>query len=120
VPVNASGSGFTPATIAAGQSLSGAIVTGALTLHGILLPASWTAASLSFQVAIDGGVSGNFYEMDSISGSLVYPVQAGHYLTLDPTLWRAVNCFKIRSGTLSSPVNQAALATLQLALTTLF
>ena len=118
MPVNASGASNIAVTIPAGQSLSPVIVTGALTVHGIFIPASWTAASITFQVSSDGGTT--FWEMDSVSGNLVYVVTAGHYLAIDPTLWRAINCFKIRSGTAGSPVNQVSAANLIVAPTTLF
>jgi len=117
MPNNSSGgASAVPATIAAGQSLSGAVVLGALTLHGILIPSGWIAASLTFQMSPDGV---SFYEMDSVSGNLVYPVTAGHYLALDPTLWRAVNILKVRSGTSGSPVVQTGGAVLNLFPTTI-
>jgi len=118
VPVNQASALITNVTISAGQSLSGAANISPLTLHGIVIPSNWTAASISFQFSPDGGVT--FYEMDSTAGNLVYPVTAGHFLALDPTLWRSVNTLKIRSGTYGSPVNQAALVTLGLTLTTVF
>ena len=45
------------ATIGTGASLSQQIDLGAMTLVGIVMPASWTAAGLTFQVSADGGVS---------------------------------------------------------------
>lgn len=102
-----------PAAIAAGAALTGQINLGVETLHGILIPSNWTAAGLTFQVSIDGGAT--FYEMNDVTGAAVtMTVAEGTYVAVDPTLWRAVNCFKIRSGTLGSPVDQVSAVTLNL------
>ena len=106
------------ATIAAGASLSPQINLGAQTLHGILIPAGWTAAGLTFQVSVDNGAT--FHEMnDNTATAISAAVTAGGYAALNPELWRAVNVLKIRSGMLHSPVNQAAPATLTLVLSTI-
>ena len=94
-------------TILNGTALSAAISLGADVLHGIQMPAGWDAASMSFQASIDGGLT--FAEMIAAAGTAVScTVAGGQYIALDPTLWRAVNCLKIRSGTSASPVNQTA------------
>ena len=102
-----------PATIAAGQSLSPEVDTGAQTLVGIAMPASWVAALLTFQVSVDGGVTWN--EMYASTGVEVeFAVAGGQYIAVDPTLWRGVNAVKIRSGTAASPVVQTSAAALLL------
>lgn len=101
------------ATIAAGQSLSAEIDLGAKTLVGIVMPAAWTAAGLSFQVSIDGGVT--WVEHTSSAGAATaFTVAPAQYIAVDPTLWRGVNAVKVRSGTLGSPVVQVAQAILKL------
>ena len=100
-------------TIAAGQSLSPQLDLGAYTLVGIHMPASWTAAGLSFQVSPDGGATWNEH-YNSAGTETVFTAASGQYIALDPTLWRGVFSLKVRSGTLATPVAQAAAATLTL------
>ncbi len=105
------------AVINAGQALSAVANLGAEALHGIVVPSTWTAAELTFQASIDGGAT--FQELQDDTGTAIsVAVTAGALIVLDPTLWRAINCLKIRSGTLASPVNQVANATLSLVLGT--
>ena len=102
-----------PVTIAAGQSLSPEIDLGQWTLVGIWMPAAWTAAGLSFQTSLDGGIT--WVEHTSSAGTAtLFTVAAGQYIAVDPALWRGVNALKLRSGTISSPVVQASNATLNL------
>ncbi len=44
-------------TIAAGQSLSPQIDIGTKSLVGLVVPANWTNAGISFQVSVDGGTT---------------------------------------------------------------
>ena len=101
-----------PAAIAAGQSLSGPVALGALTLVGISMPAVWTAAGLTFQVSPDGGVT--WQELFDGAGNEVKVVgAAGQFLmlpALPPYVWRGLNMLQLRSGTAVSPVNQVAQA----------
>jgi hypothetical protein len=100
--------GLTPqtVTIANGTALSPAVGLYPFALHGILMPAAWTAADLTFQVSVDGATFG---EMTDVSGNAVdYKAAAGVYIPIDPTLWRAIGLIKVRSGTAGVPVAQAA------------
>lgn len=100
------------AQIASGQSLSAEADIGAKTLVGILVPAAWTAAPMSFQVSVDGV---NFVEFASFEQSLpTANVGPSTYLAVDPQVWRGINIIKVRSGTLASPVNQGSTVALQL------
>jgi hypothetical protein len=102
------------AIIANGQSLSAAIGLGATPLHAIAMPAAWDAAALTFQGSIDGAT---WLELTNASGSAIsVTAAAGQLIVLDPTLWRAVNFIKVRSGTSGAPVNQTAQRTLTLIL----
>lgn len=102
----AAGIDLITATITSGTSLSAAVPIGAKTLHGIAMPAGWDAAALTFQVSVDGGTT--FVEMQSSSAVVSYTAAAAQYIAIDPTLWRGVNMFKVRSGTSGVSVNQTA------------
>jgi len=99
-----------PATIAAGAALSGPCALGALTLVGISMPATWTAAPLTFQVSPDGGTT--WQELyDGAGNEITVTAAAGQFIILlaDPSyLWRGVNMVQVRSGTAAAPVNQPA------------
>jgi len=100
-----------PASIAAGQSLSGPVPLGALTLVGISMPATWTPAVLTFQVTPDGSTWQELY--DGAGNEVTIFAAAGQFVIplLDPSyLWRGVNLLQVRSGTLAAPVNQVAAA----------
>lgn len=100
------------ATIASGASLSAAIDLGGATLSGIVVPASWTTANLTFQVSLDGTT---WYDLYADGAEVSVAATAGkmHRVSIGDWLgWRHV---KIRSGTTGAPVNQAADRTLTLA-----
>lgn len=104
------------AVIASGQSLSAAANLGKWSLVGIVMPSSWTAAGLSFQVSPDGV---NFYELYYLSAlaSTEYVITApaaSQWIQLDPAQWRGINSLKVRSGTAGTPVAQTGGATLTL------
>lgn len=103
-------------TIAAGASLSGAANLGDKILCAIIVPATWTAAALTFQVSDDNGVT--WYEMYDYLGNeenvAVGNVTAGGRFYVDPSDFASVDLIKVRSGTLAAPVDQATAATLSL------
>lgn len=112
--VQSPGSTFKQQTIANGAAITatgfdvgvGAFVT------GILMPASWTAASLSFQVSID---SANFYDLYDTAGSeVVVAAAASRVITVPATLLLGFRYIKVRSGTTGTPVNQGADRTITL------
>jgi hypothetical protein len=98
-----------PATILDGQSLSGPVALGALTLVGISMPAAWAAAALTFQVSPDGGAS--WQELYDGAGNAVTVTAAQNQFIMplaDPSyLWRGINMIKVRSGTVAAPVVQS-------------
>lgn len=105
------------AVIAAGASLSAEADIGNKVLVGIVLPANWSAAGggLTFQASIDGGVTLN--EVTTLAGAAYtvnYAAAGGAYIAVDPNTLRGISSFKIRSGTVGSPVNQANQVTMQL------
>jgi hypothetical protein len=95
----------TQAIIANGAAVSPQVNLGNGLLIGIRMPATWTAAVLTFQVSPDGGTT--WLEMQSSSAVVSYTVAQGQYIGVDPTIWRGVTALKVRSGTVGSPVNQA-------------
>ena len=101
------------AIIAAGQSLSAEADIGPGVLVGIVIPAGWTNAALTFQISVDGI---NWAEMVNVANTAISygPASAGQFVAVDPTLWRGVVALKLRSGTLGTPGVQAAQQTLTL------
>lgn len=103
-------------TIAAGQSLSAAVSIGSKSLVGIVMPAAWSTAGLTFQASSDGGAT--FRELYDDAGNEVTissaSAAASQQIALNPTYWRCVNLLKVRSGTAGTPVTQTPAATLTL------
>ena len=77
-------------------------------LVGVVMPAGWDTASLTFQASIDGTTWGNVF---TASGELTFPsadVIAGNVLAFDIHLTPAIRFVKVRSGVAATPVNQTA------------
>lgn len=92
-------------TIASGASLSDALPLLYLTLVGLVLPALWTTASVSFAVSLDGTTYVPLYDE---SGELVITTaDASRAIRLDPAKFVGWLYVKVRSGTAGAPVNQA-------------
>ena len=109
---------FQTATIPASGSLSAEVALGQKTLVGIIMPAAWTAASLTFQATPDDI---NFSELYDGAGNVVtITAAAGQFLQIDPTKWRGITGIKVRSGTVASPVVQAASAVITLVTRTVY
>ena len=104
-----------PATIANGQALTTALNLGGLHLFGIVVPAAWTAASLTFQMSHDGGATWlNVY--DASGSEVTATAGASRYIALDAVVFAPLTLIKVRSGTSGSPVNQGQDTDLQLLL----
>lgn len=92
------------ATIANGASLSDEIDLGGSSMQTILMPAVWTAASLTFQIAeASGGTWRNVYDD---SGTEVAVTTAASRAIPMPAELAGARFIKIRSGTSGTPVNQ--------------
>lgn len=108
----------TTATIASSGSLSGGVKLGTYRLAGIVMPASWTAASISFQVSADGGVTySDLYYDDGVEVSVI--TSTSRAVAFNTSVAQALSGYgalKIRSGLTGSTVNQAASRTLTLVL----
>ncbi len=99
-------------TIASGASLSGAVQLGDGVLAGILMPAAWTAAALTFEGSMDGSTFKPIY--DDVGVEIQFTVDADRVVIVAPYDFSALKFMKVRSGTLAAGVNQAAERILQL------
>lgn len=100
------------AVIANGASLSGAVDLGRNTLVGIVMPAAWTAANLTFQVSADGVTYSDLYDNTGTEKSVT--AAAGRFIFTVPADWVGIRFVKVRSGTAAAAINQGAARTLQL------
>lgn len=101
----------TTVTIAQGAALSGAVDLYGCSLVGIQMPATWTAASLSFDVSIDGTTYTALYTVSSALAATEYAITspaASYGISLDPAIFAGWRFLKVRSGTAAATVNQAA------------
>lgn len=95
------------ATIALNASLSGAVHLGSGVLTGIVMPAAWDAAGLTFQVSADDGTTyNNLY--DEFGAEVAVSASTSRFIRLNPTEWLGVQYLKVRSGTAAVAVNQTA------------
>jgi hypothetical protein len=111
--INAAGSlKSQPVTIANGQSVSGVIDLEDLSLVGLVMPAAWTAASLTLEGSYDGT---NFFSVydESQEVSLTSP-SASRWIMLSPSKYANLRYLKLRSGTSGGPVNQGQDSTITL------
>jgi hypothetical protein len=103
---------YTPTdNIPAGQALGSGVQLSMMTLCGIIMPATWTAASLTFQACVDGASWEELY--DNAGNEITITVAASRYIIIPPTLLLPMPYLKVRSGTAASPVNQVAAAAIQ-------
>lgn len=95
------------AVIANAASLSGAVrIDGRLV--GVILPAAWTTAALSFQGSVDGETFFDVYDAATERTIAEAAVVANRFLALDPDAWRAFTHIKVRSGVAGTAVAQGA------------
>lgn len=110
--------GTATATIANGQSLSGAANLEGLRLAAIVMPSVWTSANLTFQVSHDNGVNwSNLYDQNGNEKTIV--AAAARTIFVDPVEFSAFSFIKVRSGTSASPVAQGQESAITLALRTI-
>lgn len=104
----------TTATFAAGASTTNAINTYGLRLFSIVLPADWTTADLTFQSSYDGGAT--WQDVYKSGAEYVVSSIAAKDLDVDFQRFSSISMIKVRSGTSSTPVAQAAARSLTLVL----
>lgn len=99
------------ATIAPSESLSNPVKLGERKHVGLIMPAAWDAADITFQVSYDGVNYGNLYDKSgaevSTKAAASQAIQIGDF---DLAPWVYI---KIRSGTAALPVVQTAARTIQ-------
>ena len=81
---------------------------------GIQMPASWTAADLTFQASLDGTTYQDIYDKDGTEYTVT--ADAGIYIILPIADFAGIPYMKVRSGTSGTAVQQEAARTIQLAL----
>lgn len=106
--------------IASGNSLSNAVSLSTALLCGVVMPAAWTSANLTFQASIDGGVTfnnvfddaGNELTMTAAASRYIVLANIGQWIGFGPNTQ-----IKLRSGTSGSPVTQGSDRVIQLSVT---
>jgi len=107
------------AVIASSGSQSGAIDLQHFLLCGVIMPASWTTADLTFLGSADdfGDPEGTWSPIyDQYGNEFTVTAAASQVIQIDPAGFAGVRHVKVRSGTSGTPVNQAAERTLTLVL----
>ena len=98
-----------PIVISNGTSLSNAALLGDHCLVGMMMSAGWDAASMTFQISFDNGVTWqNLWDDSGNEVTLAPTSPAGKYMALSPDPYGGIEFIKVRSGTSGSPVNQTA------------
>ena len=94
------------ATIPIDDSISPSVQIGGSALVGIVMPAAWTAASITMQGSHDGVTFNNIYKDDGTEKTIT--TAASRYIPLNPADFVGCDEVKIRSGTNSVHVDQEA------------
>ena len=89
-------------TILNTDSLSDALDLRGGILQGILMPAVWTAANITFEE------ESTFDAYDAAGTELTAIAAASRYIALDPIDFAGFRSIYLRSGTTGVPVNQVA------------
>jgi len=100
-------------TIAEAASLSSAADLMGSVLVGIVMPAAWTAANLTFQASANGTIYNNLY--DDSGNEVGATAAVDRFIAFDSNAnFQGVRWVKVRSGTSGAAVTQAAIRTLTL------
>lgn len=94
------------ATIANGASLSAAVTLAGKGVIRLNMPATWTAANLTFQVSVDNVTYFDLYDKTGTEYTVTAAVSRS--IIMPPADFVGMNYLKIRSGTSGTPVNQGA------------
>lgn len=103
----------TAATIANTGSLSAAIQLCGRVPVGLIMPSGWTAASLTFQISIDGSTYVDLYSLANPASEFTLSVGASRAIPLDAAVFAGAAFLKVRSGTSASPVAQGGERTIK-------
>lgn len=100
--------------IAASASLSDAVSTESRSLVGVIMPAAWTAADLTFKAGGWPPSAAAFADVYGVNGEVTYPADASQFVAIDPIDFLGCPQVQLRSGTSGTPVNQSAARTIGL------
>jgi hypothetical protein len=94
-------------TIPAGESLSSALDLTTGSLAQLLSPDVWSPpANISFMLSADGASFQDVY--DETGNEIVWAMDAGRAVAIDPVLTSAATFLKLRSGSSTHPIAQDA------------
>lgn len=100
------------------DAISEEVDIGAWRIAGIIMPGTWTSASITFKMAEESG--GTFVDVyDDAGNELALTADASQFIALtgdDSHRLSGVRWIKVRSGTAATPVDQTTSRTLQLVL----
>jgi hypothetical protein len=108
---------FPAAIIPNGTALSNGVQSYGATFVGLVTPAAWTAADITFDVSKDGTT---WFPLFDNAGAEVkipsasIPTGAGQAFALLSTIFQGWSWLRVRSGVSATPVNQAAARTVTL------
>jgi len=99
-------------TILSGASLSDvaqpayapAASLGHMLVYGIVMPDTWTAANLTFQISADGTNYTNVY--DANGAEVTINADASRFILIPPALCLSGGFIKVRSGSAAAAINQ--------------
>jgi len=92
--------------IALGASLSGAATMEGRALAGIVMPAAWNAADLTFQASHDGTTYNNLY--DAAGTEVTVTASTSRFIQIATERYAGPLFLKVRSGTAGAAVVQTA------------
>lgn len=94
-------------TIVDATSLSPGVDLAGRALVGIVTPAGWTTAVMTFQVSPDNST---WFEYEDVNGTAIQipSTAASKYRALDPADFIGVRYLKVRSGTSAAAVSQSS------------
>lgn len=108
LPVGGAQLATATATIASGASLSNAVDLGTGRLVGLIMPAAWTTASISFQGSADGSSYFDLYDDATERAIASSSLAPSRFIALPIADWLMLRALKIRSGSAATPVSQSA------------
>lgn len=99
------------AVISIGTSLSAEIILGGNVFVGLYMPATWTAAAITYSVSFDGAT---FHDMFKDGSEYTTSAGAGQYIPIAYQDFMGVRRIRLRSGTSGAPVNQGGERSIQM------
>ncbi len=93
-------------TISSGSNMSAGVDLDGLTLVAIVMPSAWDGTTITFQASTNGTDWYNLH--DAAGNAVVLTVAPSRYVQLDWQRFLGIRYIRIRSGTVTTPVNQTA------------